>query len=204
MDKETQTVLVEPFPEDAIRSRRGNHGKQLHYLETWRVIDRLNQAFGHDWNFRIHEWKVMENEVVVHAEVEAAGVVKQAFGSSCITRSRESGDAVSIGDDLKSASSDGLKKASSKFGIGLHLYSGKPAPAPGELETPKTPGSNGRLTDRQLRAILAVAGQKGMSEAEIRTKILDSFGAPLEQLGRKEASQLITKLNNGSAEGGAS
>ena len=78
MEDQIINALVEPFPAEAIKTRRGGRGKELRYLETWRVVDRLNRAFAHHWTFRLLEWKVMENEVVVHAELEAAGIAKQA------------------------------------------------------------------------------------------------------------------------------
>ena len=210
MEEQTINTLVEPFPDDAIRSRRGGHGKELRYLETWRIIDRLNRAFAHNWTFRILEWKVMENEVVVHAELEAAGVSKQAFGGSTITRNRDTGEAISIGDDVKAASSDALKKASTSLGVGLaQLYgsreAGKQESKPLAAVAPRAPDRNGRATDRQVQAILAVAQQRGMSEPEIRTRVLDNLGVSLERLGRREASEMITKLShgNGRAVGGA-
>jgi hypothetical protein len=209
MKEDTRLALVAPFPEDAVSTRKGTHGKTLQYIETWRVIDRLNQAFGHDWSFRILEWRLLDAEVIVHAELAAGGLVKQAFGSSTITRSKETGDPTGIGDDVKAAASDALKKAATLLGVGLELYAGKGEEMPEtrpHAAPPRRSSSNGRLTDRQAQAILAVAKLRGMSEPEIRTRILDDFGVTLEQLGRREASELISKLNNGTgrqAQGGA-
>lgn len=66
--------------------------------------------------------------MIVLGKLTAGGVVKQQFGSSKIAKTKGSDQALCIGDDLKSAGSDALKKCSTLMGIGLHLY--------GELETP--------------------------------------------------------------------
>jgi hypothetical protein len=199
MNKDTRNTLVTPFPDDAVSSRRGSHGKTLQYIETWRVIDRLNDAFGHDWSWRVLEWQLVESEIVVVAELDAGGVVKHGFGNSTITRGKDSGEPVNIGDDVKSAASDALKKAATLFGVGLELYSGRTKKPAATTTTPATPprSTPGRATERQQRAILSIAGNQGLSEPQIRTRILDGFGVPLEQLSRRVASELITKLNTG-------
>jgi hypothetical protein len=217
MDRCTIDILTKPFPEAAIKTRRGSHGKELHYLEIWRVVDRLNAALEHDWSFRIVEWKVVESEVVVHAEIAAGLIVKQAFGSSQVTRRKESGDVVSLGDDVKAAASDALKKAATLLGVGLELYAGRSGQGSATI-TPSntsssarkgtgraeeamgsapTPSSHSRISERQLSAILALAKSKGEGEVGVRTRILDSFGVPVEKLDRRQASEVISALNNG-------
>lgn len=207
MKKKMQEGLCEPFPPGAVRTRPGSYGKQLKYIESWRVVRRLNQVFDADWDLRIKQHVMLDEEVVVEVQLTAAGVTKEAFGASAISRNRETSQPISVGDDIKSACSDGLKKAASLFGVGLELHSGRTASkadAASSASTPRTSNGNGHLTERQAKAILAIAGQRGISEPEVRTKILDSFGVPLERLGRREASELITKLNtgNGRAVGG--
>ena len=217
MEDQIINALVESFPDTVIKTRRGSHGKELKFLETWRVIERLNVAFEHDWTLTILEWRVMENEVVVHAELEAAGSSKQAFGSSTITRNRDSGEAISIGDDVKAAGSDALKKAATLFGVGLELYSGRsaevhprkpPANAPSAQENcretsrakpsaPNGPHGPSGITERQLQAVLSLAESRGGGAVAVRTQVLDRFGVPVEQLTRRQASQVISALNNG-------
>ena len=48
--------------------------------------------------------------------------MKSQFGSSRITRAKETGDIISLADDLKAAATDALKKAATLLGVGLHLY----------------------------------------------------------------------------------
>jgi len=221
MDESTREVLERPFPEDAIRTRKGSFGKELAYAEVHNYIARLNQAFASDWSFDITEHRILDNEVMVLGKLTAGDIHKTAFGCSAITTARESGEKVSLGDDLKAAASDALKKCSSLLGLGLHLYGkGEDArPEKGEQASTvtfpgKKPGNgstkgNGKvLTSRQYGAIVALAEKAGYSEAQLKTRILDAHGSPLEKLDRRTASKVITELNNaangnGRAAGGA-
>jgi hypothetical protein len=60
--------------------------------------------------------------VIVIGQLNAGGIVKSQFGSSRITRAKETGDIISLADDLKAAATDALKKAATLLGVGLHLY----------------------------------------------------------------------------------
>jgi hypothetical protein len=57
----------------------------------------------------------------------AADQIRTRRGGSSITRNRETGEVVSLADDLKAAATDALKKACSLLGIGLHLHAGDDA-----------------------------------------------------------------------------
>src|SRR5438552_19042939 len=48
------------------------------------------------------------------------------FGVSQLTREKGTGALVSLGDDLKAAATDALKKCATFLGVGLHLYADKP------------------------------------------------------------------------------
>ncbi len=127
-----QNILIRPFPQTEIKHRKGYNGKQLAYIETHNVIERLNEAFNFQWSWQIIDYTVEEKQVycrgMLTVSIDDQTVVKEGFGGKA--RSGE------IGDDLKSASSDALKKASSLLGIGLHLYKGagnNGRPAPGAV-----------------------------------------------------------------------
>ena len=52
---------------------------------------------------------------------------------------------------------------------------------------------------------MSLAEKAGYSEVELKTRVLDLYGMPLEKLDRRSASEVITQLNNGNgrAAGGA-
>ena len=214
MDESTREVLERPFPAEQIRTRKGSFGKELAYAEVHNYIARLNEAFAGDWSFDIVEHHIYDDEVVVLGRLTAGAVTKTAFGGSSITRAKDTGDRVSISDDLKSAASDSLKKCSSLLGLGLCLY-GASASTPdshteasrshengreGSATTRSTSkGGNGpsRITERQLHAVLSLAESKGDGEVALRTRVLGLYGVPVEQLDRRQASEVISGLNNG-------
>ena len=109
-------ILTQPFVSSDVKQRKGPGGKMLSYIDTPLVIERLNAAFAGDWSFRIVSHEVTEAEVVVLAELEAGGIVKQQFGS----KQRENN--VPLGDTAKAAASDSLKKCATLLGVGLELY----------------------------------------------------------------------------------
>ena len=215
MDKNVRQILETPFPDEEIRTRKGTFGKQLSYAETHNFIARLNLAFAGDWSFDITKHEVLDNEVIVLGVLTAGDVHKSAFGCSTITTTRDSGERVSVGHDLKAAASDALKKCCSLLGLGLHLY-GLESP-PERKEQVSTPSPSGEkqinrsnnsnlLTSRQYGAIVSIAANAGYSEAQLKTLILDVHGVPLEQLDRRTASKVISDLSNGNgrAAGGTS
>jgi len=109
-------ILTEPFDKSDVKQRKGPGGKMLSYIDTPLVIERLNEAFAGDWSFRIVSHEITDTEVVVLAEIEAAGIVKQQFGS----KGRENN--VPLGDTAKAAASDCLKKCATLLGVALELY----------------------------------------------------------------------------------
>ena len=117
-------VLEKPFSPEQIKQRKGNFGKMLDYIEGYAVIQRLNDAFDGSWSFTIihHEILKDSDEVIVLGELKAGSVVKNQFGSSQITRAKETKNIISLSDDLKAAATDCIKKAATLFGVGLHLY----------------------------------------------------------------------------------
>jgi hypothetical protein len=213
MDENTRAVLTMPFPSDAIRSRRGHNGSNLRYIETWRVVERLNEAFAHGWSFKILLHQILEDEVLVLAELSVDGITKQAFGCSSITRAREGNTAISVGDDLKSAAADALKKAASLLGVGLEIFSGQAssdAPSTprrrtgvvqgqgrtrGEASPPSGPDKTAdRITLDQIRKVRELAEQVSLDERSFLNRIQKTYGVPLADLDAQQARDLISKL----------
>ena len=219
MDDNVCKALERPFPADLIRTRKGSFGKELSYVEIAHYIRRLNEAYGGDWSFEIVEHQVLDAEVVVLGKLTACDITKTAFGGSSITVNRESGKPVCLSDDLKAAASDSLKKACSLLGVGLELHVDQPAQSDMPPEIPRRPstalsgstpgdGNPQNLTQRQFQAIKGLSSQAGISEVDLGKWIQNSYGVSVDDLDRREASEVITKLNqtinsgNGKSAGG--
>jgi hypothetical protein len=149
-------LLETPFTPAQIKQRKGRNG-MLDYVEGHSVIQRLNEALEGAWSFEIVQHEVREDEVLVLAKLSAEGLVKMNFGVSQVTRERESGALVSLGDDLKAAATDALKKCATFLGVGLHLYADKPlggrAPAARGRAPPRLPPRRRRPRRRRGRSM---------------------------------------------------
>jgi hypothetical protein len=203
-----RSALENPFPDALIKTRKGAFGKDLSFVEAVHYIRRLNDAFDSAWTWKVVSHEVNGAEVVVHGYLEAAGQSKHAFGSSNITTNKTTGEIVSIGDDLKAAATDALKKACSLFGIGLALQGRESEPGRGDGDVDSSPSSQprgegaghsgdaerSRLTAKQLKAIFAIGRVAQMTDTEIRKLSVQLFGIAPEFLSRVNASELIDRL----------
>jgi hypothetical protein len=115
------------IPSTRHRSSSGRAGTGvLDYVEGHTVIARLNAALDGAWSFEVVAHEVRDQEVLVLGKLTAAGIVKMQFGASQVTRDRETKALISLGDDLKAAATDALKKCATFLGVGLHLYAERP------------------------------------------------------------------------------
>ena len=217
-----RTLLEKPFEPAQIRQRKGRNGV-LDYVEGHNVIHRLNESLDGAWSFEITHHEIREDEVLVLGRLSAENIVKMQFGVSQVTREKASGALVSLGDDLKAAATDALKKCATFLGVGLHLYGDRPlngrAPAPrpgvnGHGAGSRPPGPTGprpaplagddgsaspngdRATDRQLDAILRLGRAKGLAPPDVEAMSLRAFNRKPGALTRSEASSLIKELSN--------
>ena len=122
-------MLTLPTPEKYILQRKGRGGLTFDYVETNYVIGRLNAMFMFDWDNEIIEQIIDRDNNQIAMKVRltvrfANGkeVKKDAWGGSAI---KFSGTKMTdLADDLKSAESDGIKKAASMLGVCWDVYSG--------------------------------------------------------------------------------
>jgi len=210
-------ILERPFSPEQIKRRQGTNGDVLDYIEGCAVIQRLNECFDAEWIFEIQEHRVFDDEVVVLGKLTAQGVAKSQFGKSRITRAKKDNAVISLGDDLKAAATDCLKKCATLFGVGLHLYFdvGQTATngngtvhgngvgnrhSNGHTDATGFEGngaSAGRLTAKQLSAIFALAKAKGWSNKQVRDFSQEMFAKLPDFLTKREASAVIQHLQRG-------
>lgn len=194
-------LLEKPFDPGQIKQREGNFGKSLDYIEGHSVIQRLNDAFEAKWSFSILKHEILKetDEVVVLGELRSGNVIKTQFGSSCITRNRETGDSISLADDFKAAATDSLKKCATLLGVGLSLYNGE---KPGRQNNGANGGNrhsgnggngngNGRLTSKQYEYLVRLNNNLGKSRSALDTHCLEAFGTVAQYLSKADASALI-------------
>jgi len=109
-------------------------GTRLTYIPVSEVITRLNRVFGvGGWSSQIVSCKrddldpdyivasvTLSARVADSDDVTGGWVSHDGIGGQKIKRTKN-GDIVDLGDEMKGAVSDALKKAAQQFGIGLYL-----------------------------------------------------------------------------------
>ncbi len=209
-----RTLLEAPFPPEQIRQREGKRGQVLDYVEGSSVIQRLNEALEGAWSFEIVEYQVHKDlgEVLVLGKLTVEGVTKSQFGSSQLTKHRETGELLSLGDDLKAAATDALKKASTLLGIGLYLYGDRnqesnavaypnqpegDAAARHSVPVGNRSAHGGRLSAKQLQLLHKLAVERRLSRNELTLYCQEKYGRVPDFLTKAQASKLIDELMAG-------
>lgn len=209
MDSE---LIEKEFDRSLIKSRKGRSGITLSYVETSEYIKRLNSVFDYNWSFEIVEEKIENGFVIVKGKLTAEGTTKMQFGTSQITVGKDSGEVLAIGDDMKSAGSDALKKCCSLFGIGLHLYNdadngnsnnGNNGGNGNGMNRPTGNKGNDMATKAQLGKIKAVRTKLGMKSDDVLDLIERMYNTRnVNALNKEMASSVISVLEKKIADGG--
>lgn len=110
--------LSKPVAERHLKTRKQG-GATLSYIE-WHVAVKYLDLFASGWSYSVRSVQLVGNLVVVVASISipcTEGVVtREATGC-------EDSDAKGYGDACSNAEAMALKRAASKFGLALHLYS---------------------------------------------------------------------------------
>lgn len=128
-------AINEPTPKEEIKHRKARGNLVVRYVTHQYMVKRLNELFGHLWDFEILDQKVGQTQVWVKGQLRiwlspTFSITKTAFGGSDIKMYSNTSNPIDIADDLKAASSDSLKKCSSLLGIASDVY--------GKIETVET------------------------------------------------------------------
>jgi len=122
--------LKEPTPTKFIKKRPGRAGLTFDYVEVGYITDFLNRKFNCMWSFDIldkqvgHEkvWVLGKLTVYIPTSFGIQEIFKTQFGGADIKKDKFAKLPIDIGDDLKAAASDALKKCASMFGIASDIY----------------------------------------------------------------------------------
>ena len=180
-------ILEKKFEPAQIKKRRGPFGEDLDYVEAADVIRRLNDAFDGEWSFEIIQHQQMFDEVVVLGKLTAQGISKMQFGSHQVTKAKKDSTVMNIGFDLKAAASDCLKKASTHFGVALHLYSENIA------DEPREPADRNAMTSSESDE--TISKEKMAEIKQLRTKLKWKPEDVMDHAERLFSTRDIAKLN---------
>lgn len=170
------TLIGATTPKDKIKKRPGRGGKEFDYVETGYIVELLNTTFNGMWDFEIDEQQVGASQVWVKGKLTVylspeMKISKTQFGGSEVKKDRE-GKIVDIADDLKSASSDCLKKCASLLGFAKDIYWKEKPSTTSNTETRSASDvvGVGHPTDKQINYINALCSERGIDREEIKKK----------------------------------
>ena len=106
-----------------IKSRKGKGQAVIKYVDVQYMTRALNFAFGFDWSFDVVETRQEGDYLTVLGKLtvnlDGVTISKSQWGSQQLRAQTE------LGDGLKAATSDALKKCASMFGIAADVYAGE-------------------------------------------------------------------------------
>lgn len=123
--------MLQRTPQEHIYSRPGKGGGTFTYVTGAYVKKVLNFVFGWGWDFMVEKYEIMHPEKNGHVIVlgkltvkddHGHQITKMQFGRADIKYLKGSNQMVDLGNDLKAASTDALKKCASEFGIASDVY----------------------------------------------------------------------------------
>lgn len=180
-------VVTSITPEIYIKERQTRGGKKAKYVEGGYVIAKLNQAFSPiGWDFDVVEQGILDKEVWVKGRL----VIKDMKSGYTFSKTQYGqhlrDDKVPLGDTLKAAATDALKKCASMIGIALDVY-WQHLDVPETSVPPKM--SSDELLQRAKGMILATRDTLGL--IEYSKKLGNSLIYNEEQ--KKELRAIINK-----------
>ena len=129
-------ILLSATPKTYVKTRPAKGGGTWEYVTGGYVKKCLNLIFGWDWNFEIVDEKIMieAGEVVVKGRLTCNSngrtIVKMQYGNKDIMFKNDWIDGkkvktnipLSIGNDMKAAATDCLKKCAAEIGVAADIY----------------------------------------------------------------------------------
>lgn len=120
--------LFSKTPEKHVYKRPAKGGGQWSYVTGIFVKKVLNLVFGWNWSFEVVEYKydLQIKQCFVLGKLTCKSndkeIVKMQFGRKDIAFKKNSDIPLDLGNDLKAATTDALKKCASELGIASDVY----------------------------------------------------------------------------------
>lgn len=131
LNEKQLAFILKRTPKQYIHTRPAKGGGQWEYVTGGYIQKVLNLMFGFDWDFEILDEKILHGEAIVKGRLTCRSngkqIVKTQYGNKDIIFKKEpdkDGNRIplSIGNDLKAAATDALKKCAAQIGIAADVY----------------------------------------------------------------------------------
>jgi len=185
-DNLTQTVsglFAKKTPAKFIKTRPGPNGKLIKYVEIGYIVNELNNAFGPFWEFQVIDKQIGKEQVWVQGRLTVKerktnfSITKENFGGADIKFSSRTSKPIDIANDLKSATSDCIKKCASMFGIASDVFF-KEQDQYDQMATiidDKT-GIEESVIRLTMNKLFAVGAESGFSPEDLKETLKPHFG----------------------------
>lgn len=124
-------LLLKKTPAQYVKQRPAKGGGKWEYVSGGYVRKVLNLMFGWEWSFEIMDEKIMADQAIVKGKLTCVSngrtIVKMQYGNKDIAyKKMQAGETertpLSIGNDLKAAATDALKKCAAELGVASDVY----------------------------------------------------------------------------------
>lgn len=117
-------------PAAHIYDRPGKGGGNWYYVTSAFVIKSLNILFGYNWSFEIKSFDIKGTQCLVHGRMSGTvhkdghdvTIVRESFGRADIKLNKADRKPLDLGNDLKAAESDCLKRCYRQLGGALDVF----------------------------------------------------------------------------------
>lgn len=177
-------LITGKTPREVVLQRPAGKGINVDYVPGWWFIEQLNSLFGYFWDFEIEAQEIGKESCWVRGKLTIKNsetnltVTKTAFGGSKLKS--QGNPAIDIGDDLKTAATDALKKAATLLGVAADIY--------GKREV-----QNETVANRtQLDALYKAGEKKNMTKEQVDKLSVERFE---EEPSKLETVKVLALLN---------
>ena len=181
-------LITGKTPKDVVYQRKISQKASADYVPGWWFIGQLNALFGYYWDFEIEDQGIgtencwVRGKLTVKDPNTGITVSKSSFGGSKL-KSKEN-SAIDIGDDLKSAATDSLKKAATLLGIASDIY--------GKREIiSETTGAK-----EQLNSLYEIGESRGMTKEQVDNYCREKKSSLPDELDTADILGLMTELRS--------
>ena len=212
-DSALRNLVLGKTPTEVIFQKPGRGGGKQDYVPGWWFCQEANALFSHLWSQEVKESTVdTENDQIfalvkisihipgrvvtvtnpdgsrVETRYESVTISKEQFGGSIIKRMKPKsggkGPMVDLADDLKSATTDGMKKCFSLLGFARDIY--------GPRERPDTEEEVG--PDPTYLKLLGRGEKLGWDETTVNKWIVENSKKSLDQVTPTDYWELLGKI----------
>jgi acylphosphatase len=128
LNKSQLSLLLQKTPAQYVRKRPAKGGGEWEYVTAGYVKKILNLMFGWDWDFEILSEiiNIEARQVIVKGKLTCRSngmtIVKMQYGRQDLKFRKGTLEPLDLGNDMKGAASDCLKKCASELGVAADIY----------------------------------------------------------------------------------